>query len=94
MVVIEPCKTCIDCQKSLSLGHFHKKGPYFDSRCKPCALKHKKNQYLIKKRRKVNTFNNTIINYATECHETYSDLVSALQSLLLEEFIDENGING
>lgn len=93
-MVIKNIKTCLECRKSLSISSFHRKGIYWDSRCKPCALIHKKNQYLIKKQRKVNCYNNIVIKpYAMEVDIKRNDLLSLLESFLLEECISEQRIS-
>jgi hypothetical protein len=88
-VVIEALKSCLDCQDSKPLELFHRKGIYRDSRCKPCALAHKKNKYITKKRRKMNCYNNIVIKTISTEMDIKSDLLSLLESFLLEECIHE-----
>lgn len=93
-MVTEKSKTCLDCHESLSVSLFHRKGIYWDSRCKPCALKHKKNHYINKKLHKTNCYNNIVIApYAIEIGVEKSDLISMLESFLLEECISEQRIS-
>jgi NAD-dependent SIR2 family protein deacetylase len=94
VVVTENLKTCLECNKNLDLKIFHRKGLYWDSRCKPCVSQHKKTQYLNKKRRKPSCYNNIIIrSYSNEIEMKINDLVSLMESFLLEECVSEQRIN-
>lgn len=93
-MAIETFKTCLDCKKNLTVSSFHKKGIYWDSRCKSCALVHKKQLYIIKKRKKVNCYNNIVIKtYHEEISGKCVDLISLLESFLLEECLYEPRVN-
>lgn len=93
MVVTEDCKTCLECHQMLPVSAFHRKGPYWDSRCKPCALSHKKHQYLTKKHRKINDYKNILIRpYAMRIDIKGHDLVSLLEAFLIEECVSEQRI--
>tara|TARA_Y100001963_G_C6542404_1_gene336145 strand:- start:142 stop:306 length:165 start_codon:yes stop_codon:yes gene_type:complete len=35
-------KECYDCKESKSLSEYNKNGPWFNNRCKPCAVKYSK----------------------------------------------------
>lgn len=93
MVVTENLKTCIGCSKDLPLSTYHQKGKYLESRCKSCISKRKKNNYLRKKKVKIDSFINTsvkVFRYTKDIIE--SDLVSLLESCLLEEFRNEQRV--
>ena len=77
---------------SLPINEFRKKGIYFDLRCKPCALSHKKNQYSTKKRHKNNDYQSILIK-PYDVGVDIKDLVSLLEAFLLEECASEQRIN-
>lgn len=86
-MVIE--KNCLRCHKELPVSAFHRKGSYWDSRCKPCALSHKKIRYLSKKRGKVACYNNVVFTpYVMGMVTERNDIVSLLESFLLEEWYE------
>lgn len=94
VVVTENLKICLECNKSLDLSVFHRKGMYWDSRCKPCVSTHKRTKYLIKKRRKSTCYNNIVIKpYYDGIDVKIKDLLSLVESFLLEECISEQRIN-
>jgi flavoprotein len=94
VVVTKACKTCLECHNSLPVSAFHRKGIYWDSRCKPCALSQKKNQYLTKKCHKINDYKNILIRpYTMEVDIKGHDLVSLLEAFLLEECVNEQRIS-
>jgi len=88
VVVTEKSKVCLDCHQSLCVSSFHRKGLYWDSRCKPCVLKRKKDKYVVKNKQKIKTYKNIIIMPSTnEVDINGYDLASLLESFLLEECV-------
>lgn len=86
-------KTCLSCHQSLPVEDFHRKGSYWDSRCKPCALSHKKNQYILKKQPKRNCYKNIVIRpYALDASAARAEFFSLLESFLIEECAHEQRI--
>jgi hypothetical protein len=90
VVVAQDFKVCLDCHQNLPVNAFHRKGVYWDSRCKPCALKRKKNNYIIKNKQKLRSYKNIIIMpHRAEVDINDHDLMLLLESFILEECISE-----
>ena len=89
-MVIENSKTCLECQQTLALDQFYRKGDRFYSRCKPCVSKDRKGKYQRKISLNVEDKYNIIIKqYDSKSSVNNRDLLSILESFLIEEFVSE-----
>lgn len=87
-------KKCVACQKIQLLSNFHSKGPYLESRCKPCVSNTKRKNYLLKNKVKIKPISNIIVKtYDSNKGIQLSDLLFELESFLLEEFKSEQRIS-
>lgn len=89
-MVAQESKICLDCHQSLPVNAFHRKGVYWDSRCKPCVLIRKKAKYSIKNKQKLRSYKNIIVMpHDNEIDINKNDLLSLLELFILEECTSE-----
>jgi hypothetical protein len=92
VVVNESYKTCIECHESLSLSAFYRKAGYWHARCKNCVLKHRKKYYSQKVKDKNKSNINIFIDFYESNFKDNNNLMTILESFLLEELSSEQRI--
>jgi hemerythrin len=93
VVVNENNKTCLECHENLPLSAFYRKAEYWHSRCKDCVLKHRKKYYSQKIKDKPTSVMNIVVDFCESHFNSNNNLMTVLESFLLEELSNEQRIS-
>jgi hypothetical protein len=87
-------KQCSSCCQMISVSEFYRKGERSYSSCKSCVSKDRKQQYLGKNKVNDGPCNNIFIQlHKSPIGIDNNDLISLIESFLIEEMANEQRVN-